>query len=159
MSGKPFFPQDLPLEEFLEKAMPKDDGVWTKECLEFRRRGLEREWHVRKAGLAGVFLHARKTLRKALVTPYIGDFSNDAIPDDIPEVVTVDTRRYTTAIDDILTLAMIKLFGGNPNDSMFLVQEYATPYFDGNVLHEETRLAHDPVKAYWDAVNGTESTD
>lgn len=151
-TSKPFFPQDYPLEEVLAtlKRMP----MATDEEHAQRLHQAEREYYIRKGGVAGIFNDLRLSIIRLLGQPDDEGFANVKL-DDFKDMVTHDIAE-----------AIFNLEGNSILTTKFIIQEYAVPAFKRDespeyncapVLIEETRSTSKSgmsiASQYWELVN------
>lgn len=113
---KPWFPQDYTLDEVLEAAV-KPQGFSHRDQ-DNHLRNIERDYHIRKGGVAGVFNDLRNRVLEA-----VGE------PDPNGGHIVIDHKAFKEMITHEIAGTIYTLEGSSIPDTKFVIQEYAVPVF------------------------------
>lgn len=149
---KPWFPQDYTLDEVLATVV-KIDGLSHRDQ-DDRIRNIERDYHIRKGGVAGVFHDLRNRILEAVGEPEPNDGN-----------VVVDHKAFKEMVTNEIAETIYTLEGISIPDTKYVIQEYAVPVWRRDDPPEysckpEFLEAVRPATAkgriidkYWDMVN------
>ena len=164
-TSKPFFPQDYPLEDIL--ALASGNKFFSEAGKRDQINAIKEDYRIRKGGPAGIFFDLRGHIENALhgqqlhEMPHHDETVTRFKLDERGEI-PVDPYKFMNTLDQVISLAIIKLEGSSIPDTRFVIQDYATVTahkVDGKIeLLEETRPCTDILGSYWDLVSSERST-